>query len=295
MPELPEVETVARGLAPHVRGRRIISVTRSDKALRLPWPDDFAARLEGARIKAIARRAKFLLWRLEGGMSLLSHLGMSGRFTVLPGGGGKTRGLGEFYFHPAAAPEPGPHDHLTLVLDDQTRVIYTDPRRFGFFDLLATEAEGRHPMLARLGPEPLGPQFTAAHLAAACQGRRAPIKSVLLDQKTVAGLGNIYVCEALFRARISPKRTAASLSPSGRAAGRIGRLVAQIRAVLREAIAAGGSTLRDHARVSGEAGGFQQHFSVYGRAGEPCEACGRPVRRITQSGRSSFYCSACQR
>ncbi len=295
MPELPEVETVLRGLAPYLKGRRIISVAHSDKALRLPWPDDFAARLEGARIEGLARRAKFLLWRLEGGVSVLSHLGMSGRFTVFPGGGRQARGLGEFYFHPAAAPEAGPHDHLTLVLDDQTRVIYTDPRRFGFFDLLATEDETRHPMLARLGPEPLGAQFTPAHLAAACHGRRAPIKTVLLDQKTVAGLGNIYVCEALFRARISPKRTAASLSPSGRAAGRTRALVAQIRAVLREAMAAGGSTLRDHAQVSGEAGSFQQHFAVYGRAGEPCEACGGPIRRITQSGRSSFYCPACQR
>ncbi len=295
MPELPEVETVVRGLRPHVEGRRIIAARISGKRLRLPWPEGFAARLEGARVLELARRAKYLLWRLEGGETLLGHLGMSGRFTVLPGGGGRPRGLGEFYFHDAAGPEPGPHDHLILTLEDQTRVIYTDPRRFGFFDLLETGREQAHPMLARLGPEPLGERFGAAHLASAFHGRRAPVKTALLDQRVVAGLGNIYVCEALFRARISPRRAAASLAPSGRATPRLERLAAAIAAVLEEAIMAGGSTLRDHARVDGEAGSFQQHFAVYGREGAPCEACGRPVRRIAQAGRSTFFCPSCQR
>ena len=295
MPELPEVETVLRGLAPHMEGRRIVSARISAKRLRFPWPENFAARLEGARITALTRRAKYMLWRLDNGFSVLSHLGMSGRFTVFPGAGGKARALGEFYFHDAAGREAGPHDHLILSLDDQTRVIYTDPRRFGFFDLLDTRELSAHPMLRNLGPEPLGPRFDAAHLAGAFHGRRAPVKTALLDQKTAAGLGNIYVCEALFRARISPRRRAASLAPSGGVTKRIERLAEAIREVLREAIAAGGSTLRDHARVNGESGGFQQHFSVYGREGEACDVCARPIRRIVQSGRSTFFCPHCQR
>ena len=295
MPELPEVETVMRGLAPHLRGRRVIAARLSGKRLRLPWPRDFAARLEGARVEALSRRAKFMLWRLDSGETVISHLGMSGRFTVLPGPGGAqgARALGEFYFHGPAGDQPGPHDHLVLTLDDQTRVIYTDPRRFGFFDLAADAAA--HPMLAGLGPEPLGDEFTAAHLARAFHGRRAPVKTVLLDQKVVAGLGNIYVCEALFRARVSPRRAAAALAPTGRPTPRLARLVTAIREILREAIRAGGSTISDHARVDGSSGGFQQHFSVYGREGEPCGGCGRPIRRITQSGRGTFYCPRCQR
>ena len=293
MPELPEVETVMRGLAPHMEGRRIISVRLSGKRLRHPWPQAFAARIEGARVEGLSRRAKYMLWRLDTGETLICHLGMSGRFTVFPGGGEGARALGEFYFHGAADAEPGPHDHLVLALDDGARVIYTDPRRFGFFGL--TEDPARHPALASLGPEPLGNAFHAAHLARAFHGRRAPVKAALLDQKVVAGLGNIYVCEALFRARVSPRRAAASLAPSGAATPRLERLVAAIRAVLEEAIAAGGSTISDHARVDGEAGSFQQHFSVYGREGAPCEACGRPLRRIAQAGRSTFFCPHCQR
>ncbi len=295
MPELPEVETVMRGLQPHMRGHRIVSACISGRRLRHPWPEGFAARLEGARVERLRRRAKYMLWDLDTGETVLCHLGMSGRFTVWPGTRDAPEALGAFYFHGAAEREPGPHDHLVLTLENQTRVIYTDPRRFGFFDLMATEEAGVHPALARLGPEPLGADFTPEHLACALRHRRGPVKTALLDQTVVAGLGNIYVCEALFRAGISPRRQAGGLAPSGRPGQRLERLVAAVREVLLEAIAAGGSTLRDHARVDGEAGGFQQHFAVYGREGEPCERCGRPVRRIVQGGRSTFFCPHCQR
>ncbi len=295
MPELPEVETVMRGLQPHMTGRRIVSVHISGKRLRHPWPERFAARLESVRVERLRRRAKYMLWDLDTGETVLCHLGMSGRFTVWPGTRDAPEALGPFYFHGAAKREPGPHDHLVLVLEDQTRVIYTDPRRFGFFEMMAWEEVDHHPALARLGPEPLGPDFTPACLARALRGRRGPVKTALLDQTVVAGLGNIYVCEALFRAGISPRRQAGSLARSGRPGMRLEKLVAAVREVLLEAIAAGGSTLRDHARVDGKAGGFQQHFSVYGREGEPCEVCGRPVRRIMQGGRSTFFCPSCQR
>ena len=292
MPELPEVETVRAGLAPHVRGRRITNARVSGKRLRLPWPDDFIRRIEGRRVLALRRRAKFLLWELSGGLWLISHLGMSGRYSVLPPRG-KGRALGEFYFHDTVENGAGAHDHLLLVLDDGTRVIYTDPRRFGFFDL--THDPGAHPMLRHLGPEPLSDDFSAAHLAQAFHGRSVPVKNLLLDQRIVAGLGNIYVCEALFHAGISPRRGGASLSPAGRPTARLERLVTAVRDVLAQAIAAGGSTLRDHQQVNGAQGGFQQEFAVYGRAGAPCRICGAPIRRITQSGRGTFYCGNCQR
>jgi len=294
MPELPEVETVRRGLAPVVEGRRIERVQMSEKRLRLPWPEGFAQQVTGRRVEALKRRAKFLLWRLSGGLWIVSHLGMSGRFTVFPPEGA-AKGLGEFYFQPASASERGPHDHLVLWLDDGTRVVYADPRRFGFFDL--TEEPALHPMLRALGPEPLSDDFNADHLAAALARRAAPVKTVLLDQHVVAGLGNIYVCEALFLAGLSPRRKARSLAPSGRPTPRVERLVAAVKEVLADAIRAGGSTLRDHRLVDGEAGGYQQQFFVYGRAGEPCrrEGCTGTVRRIIQSGRSTFFCPACQR
>ncbi len=295
MPELPEVETVMRGLIPHMTGRRIVSARISGKRLRHPWPEGFAARLEGARVERLQRRAKYMLWDLDTGETVLCHLGMSGRFTVWSGARDEAEALGAFYFHGAAEREPGPHDHLVLVLEDQTRVMYTDPRRFGFLDIMATQDAGIHPALVRLGPEPLGTEFTPVHLARALHARRGPVKTVLLDQSVVAGLGNIYVCEALFRARISPRRQAAGLAPSGRPTARVERLVCAVREVLLEAIAAGGSTLRDHARVNGEAGGFQQKFAVYGREGQPCEVCGESIRRIAQGGRSTFFCPRCQR
>ena len=282
-----------RGLAPVVEGRRITRVAPSEKRLRFPWPEGFVQQVTGRRVEALERRAKFLLWRLSGGLWIVSHLGMSGRFTVFPPEGG-AKGLGEFYFQPASAPRRGPHDHFVLWLDDGTRVVYTDPRRFGFFDL--TPDPATHPMLRDLGPEPLSDDFHAAHLAAALARRAAPVKNVLLDQHVVAGLGNIYACEALFVAGISPKRTARSLAPSGRPTARVERLVAAVKEVLTDAIRAGGSTLRDHQRVDGEAGGYQQQFLVYGREGAPCRrtGCTGTIRRIVQSGRSTFYCPTCQ-
>ena len=294
MPELPEVETVRRGLAPVAEGRRFERVEISEKHLRFPWPEGFVQQITGRRVEALERRAKFLLWHLSGGLWIVSHLGMSGRYTVFPHAGG-ARGLGEFYFQPASAPERGPHDHLTLWLDDGTRVVYTDPRRFGFFDLV--EEPASHPMLCHLGPEPLSAAFGAEQLAAELARRAAPVKNVLLDQRVVAGLGNIYACEALFVARISPRRKAHTLSPSGRPTLRVERLVAAVKEVLQDAIRAGGSTLRDHQRVNGDAGGYQQQFHVYGREGESCRrpGCSGIIHRITQSGRSTFYCPRCQR
>jgi len=294
MPELPEVETVRRGLAPVVEGRRIERVEISERRLRFSWPEGFVQQVTGRCVEALERRAKFLLWQLSGGLWIVSHLGMSGRFTVFPAEGG-AKGLGEFYFQPPSAPQRGPHDHLLLWLDDGTRVVYTDPRRFGFFDL--AEDPAAHPMLRHLGPEPLSEDFGAAYLAPVLTHRHAPVKSVLLGQHVVAGLGNIYACEALFVAGISPRRTARSLAPSGRVTARVERLVAAVKEVLEKAIRAGGSTLRDHQRVNGESGGYQQQFLVYGRAGEPClrPGCGGVIRRIVQSGRSTFYCPRCQR
>ena len=294
MPELPEVETVRRGLAPAVEGRRIERVALSEKRLRFPWPEGFVQQVTGRRVEALERRAKFLLWQFSGGLWIVSHLGMSGRFTVFSPHG-EAMGLGEFYFQPASAPERGRHDHLVLWLDDGTRIVYTDPRRFGFFDL--TETPAAHPLLRDLGPEPLSEDFNAVHLAATLARRAAPVKTVLLDQHVVAGLGNIYACEALFMAAISPKRTARSLAPTGRPTAGVKRLVAAVKEVLEDAIRAGGSTLRDHRMVDGKAGGYQQQFLVYGREGKPCRrmGCTGTVRRITQSGRSTFYCSTCQR
>ncbi len=297
MPELPEVETVRRGLAPAVEGKRIRRVRISEKHLRLPWPEGFVQQVTGRRVEALSRRAKFLLWRLSGGLWMISHLGMSGRFTVFPpdASAGQPQGLGEFYFQPASAPEPAPHDHLIMEFDDGARVVYADPRRFGFFDL--TEDPATHPMLRGLGPEPLSEDFNAAYLARELSRRAAPVKAVLLDQHVVAGIGNIYACEALFAARISPRRMARSLSPSGRPTQRVERLVVATKQILEEAIRAGGSTLRDYRRADGREGGFQQKFLVYGREGEPClrEGCGGVIRRIVQSGRSTFFCPGCQR
>ncbi len=294
MPELPEVETVRRGLVPHVEGRYIVRVHRSRKRLRRPWPRDLKATLEGAQILSLDRRAKFLLWRLSNDRTLISHLGMSGRYTVFAPDVDAAQALGAFYFMPPAARKKGPHDHLILDLDDGTRIIYTDPRRFGLFALVPDDRLHAHPLLAHLGPEPLGNAFSAAALARRIADRIAPVKTVLLDQSVVAGLGNIYVCEALFRARIAPSTPAGSLAPQGRASPALERLVIAIRDVLTEAIAAGGATLRDHQQVNGESGAFQQHFSVYGREGAPCDRCGHPVRRIVQAGRSTFYCPGCQ-
>ncbi len=280
MPELPEVETVMRGLRARLQGRTIRRARINRADLRWPIPTGLEARLTGACVTGFRRRAKYILMRLAGGDSLLLHLGMSGRVVLEPPG--------------SNLPTPA-HEHLVLETDEGWRLGLVDPRRFGSLDLVPTAAEDRHRLLAGLGPEPLGADFTPERLGASLAGKRTPIKSALLDQRVVAGLGNIYACEALFRAGLSPLRSAYTV-PGARA----GRLVQAIRATLEEAIAAGGSSLRDYVQPDGELGYFQHAWKVYGREGEPCERCPGPpacrgVRRITQSGRSSFYCPRSQR
>lgn len=297
MPELPEVEIVMRGLEKVLAGRRIIRVHLARGDLRRPFPQRFAARLEGHKIEHLERRAKYILVHLDSGEILLLHLGMSGRFTIL---NGKERplGLGEFYEEGKAAEDGrGPHDHVLIDLEGGRRIVYTDPRRFGVMDLIPEQDLTTHPLLAGIGVEPLGNGFSAAYLADHLRGRKAPLKAVLLDQAVIAGLGNIYVCEALHRARLSPRRRAATLAGKKRHDPRLDDLVGHIRAVLREAIEAGGSTLRDHARPDGEPGDFQHRFAVYDREGKPCvrPGCGGTIRRIVQAGRSTFYCPRCQK
>ena len=270
-----------RGLQAKLEGRRIVRAEIRRPDLRWPFPPNLAARLTGATVLGFRRRAKYILMRLSGGDSVLIHLGMSGRMLIEPAGRND--------------PDP-PHEHMMLQTDPGTdggwRVGFVDPRRFGSVDLLRTDAEDTHRLLAGLGPEPLGDDFSVASLSARLAGRHTPIKAALLDQKTVAGLGNIYVCEALFRARISPLRQAHTI-PGARAA----RLVPEIKATLREAIAAGGSSLRDYVQPDGELGYFQHAWKVYGREGEACPDCAAcpGVRRIVQSGRSTFYCARVQK
>jgi formamidopyrimidine-DNA glycosylase len=288
MPELPEVETVRRGLEPVLAGAVFETVKASRADLRFPFPTDFSARLAGARAGSLDRRGKYLIAPLSTGETLIMHLGMSGRFTI--SGAAGVRRPGDFYHD--EPPDPA-HDHIAFHLNGpqgRVHVLYNDPRRFGFMDLVQTASLDRCRYFEGMGPEPLGPEFTPESLAAALEGRRSPLKAALLDQGLVAGLGNIYVCEALFRAGLSPRRLAANLPRS-----KIEPLVRAIRAVLEEAIAAGGSTLRDFAASDGAPGRFQQRFRVYGREGEPCLACGSPVRRFVQSGRSTFACGRCQR
>lgn len=277
MPELPEVETIVRGLRPRLEGRILerVSVRRPD--LRIPFPEDFSKRLEGRAVTRLDRRAKYIVAQLSDGAALIVHLGMSGQWVIHDG-------------QPAAP--PGPHDHVEIVLDDGTTLVYRDVRRFGLMTLTPRDELAEHPLLRDLGPEPLGNGFNGPSLSAALRGRKSPIKAALLDQSTVAGLGNIYVCEALFRAGISPRRLATSV-----AGARAERLVPAIKAILNEAIDAGGSTLRDYVQASGELGYFQHQFSVYGREGESCADCdcGGVIKRIVQSGRSTFFCSRRQR
>ncbi len=298
MPELPEVETVRRGLEPVLVGRRIARVDLARDGLRFPFPKSFAARLEGTTVTGLSRRAKYLIASLSSGESWLIHLGMTGRFTIVAPDG-RPQGLGEFYYETAAdAAARGPHDHVVIDLDGGWRLIYADPRRFGIMDLIVSGNEGRHVLLDHLGIEPLGNAMNAENLAMAFAGKKAPLKAALSDQKIIAGLGNIYVCEALFRAGLSPLKPASSLVTKA-GAPRVGleRLVQAIRAVLTEALAAGGSTLRDYAGADGVAGQFQQRFDVYDREGSPCKraGCGGTVRRHVQAGRSTFYCPRCQR
>jgi formamidopyrimidine-DNA glycosylase len=294
MPELPEVETVMRGLKPVLEGRRIESVTLRRKGLRFPFPQGFAERLSARRVTSLWRRAKYILAELDSGELLLVHLGMTGRFTVFSGQG--ARNLGEFYFETAAGEAgEGPHDHVVLRLDDGSRVVYTDPRRFGIMDLLSAGEAATHKLLSGIGVEPLGNSFDAAYLAGRFRDKSAPLKAALLDQHIVAGLGNIYVCEALFRSGLSPRRKARTLVRKKGHDPRLEDLVRHIREVLNEAILAGGSTLQDFAHTDGAAGAFQQRFLVYDREGEPCAKCGSPIERLVQSGRSTFYCRTCQR
>ena len=295
MPELPEVETVMQGLRRALEGRRIAAVTLRRAGLRFPFPTDFANRLTGRRVIALRRRAKYILAAIEGGDTLLIHLGMTGRFTVT-GPDAPPRNLGEFYFEEGSQREAaGKHDHVVLTMEDTSRVVYSDPRRFGVMDLFADSETERHKLLRGIGVEPLGNELSAAYLSRKLRGKQAPLKAALLDQRLIAGLGNIYVCEALHRSRLSPKRKAGTLARSKTPDARLEVLVRHIRAILVEAIAAGGSTLNDFAHTDGEPGAFQQRFAVYDREGEPCPICGAPLRRIVQAGRSTFYCPSCQK
>jgi formamidopyrimidine-DNA glycosylase len=283
MPELPEVETVRRGLIPVMEGAVIAQAQVNRPDLRWPFPPNMAARLTGQRVLALRRRSKYILADLASGESLLIHLGMSGRMLI------SGTMIGDFHHdHPA----PAKHDHVVLDMADGARVTFNDARRFGAMDLIATPVAETHPLLAALGPEPLGNAFDETYLAARLSGRATPIKSALLDQHIVAGLGNIYVCEVLFRARILPTRLAGHLTAS-----EVQGLIPIIREVLTEAIEAGGSSLRDYRQADGELGYFQHSFSVYDREGQPCATpgCDSAVQRIVQSGRSSFYCPTCQR
>jgi formamidopyrimidine-DNA glycosylase len=283
VPELPEVETVRLGLVPAMEGAVIARAVALRPDLRWPLPQDFAARLTGQRVLRLRRRSKYILADLGSGETLLVHLGMSGRILV------SGAALGTFHHdHPA----PAKHDHVVLDMDTGARITFNDARRFGAMDLMPTASADSHWLLRDLGPEPLGNSFDETFLQARLKGRKTPIKAALLDQKLVAGLGNIYVSEILHRAGIAPTRLAGRI-----AAPRVAALVPATRAVLGEAIAAGGSSLRDHRQTSGELGYFQHRFRVYDRAGQPCPTtgCGGTIRRIVQSGRSSFYCPVCQR
>jgi formamidopyrimidine-DNA glycosylase len=283
MPELPEVETVRRGLLPVLEGAVIAQACVNRPDLRWPLPDRMADRLTGRRVTALRRRSKYILADLDSGETLLVHLGMSGRMLI------SGAQLGSFYHdHPA----PQKHDHVVLHMADGARVTFNDARRFGAMDLMPTETADQHMLLAGLGPEPFGNDFNEPYLSGRLKGRKTPIKAALLDQRIVAGLGNIYVAETLYRARISPLRLAGDLGE-----GQVHSLVPVIREVLAEAIEAGGSSLRDFRQANGELGYFSKHFQVYDREGDPCETpgCTGTVTRTVQSGRSSFWCPACQR
>ena len=283
MPELPEVETVKAGIAPAMEGQRIVQADVNRPDLRWPFPENMAARLTGARVIGLRRRSKYILVDLDSAETLLIHLGMSGRMLV---SGVK---VGEFH-HPH--PTPAKHDHVVLYMENGARITFNDARRFGAMDLLDTATQEDHWLIRDIGPEPLGNAFDETYLIDRLTGKNTPIKTALLDQGIVAGLGNIYVCEVLFRAGIHPKRKAGQIS-----ARRVATLVPHIREVLSEAIAAGGSSLRDYRQSDGELGYFQHVFQVYGQEGKPCvtSGCQKTIQRIVQSGRSSFFCPQCQR
>jgi formamidopyrimidine-DNA glycosylase len=293
MPELPEVETVRRGLAPVMEGARFIKVEANRPDLRRPFPEGFVKRLEGQTVTGLGRRAKYLLADLSSGEVLMMHLGMSGSFRVAHDA--KERTPGAYYHERSTA---GAHDHVVFHMSSGARITFNDPRRFGLMLIVPRNELGDHPLMKEVGPEPLGNAFDAAMLADACRGKKTSLKAALSDQKVVAGLGNIYVCEALHRARLSPRRSAATLvARGGKPAPRAEALVEAIKAVLNDAIKAGGSSLRDHRRTDGELGLFQHNFRVYDREGKPCptRGCRGTIRRIVQTGRSTFFCSICQK
>jgi len=273
MPELPEVETVVRGLAASITGSKIAGVLLRRKDLRTSFPKDFARIVQGARITQVARRAKYLIFTLDNGHSILAHLGMSGRFSVLP----------------KLPPKYETHDHVVFTLADKRVLIYNDPRRFGVMTHTKTDSIMQHALLKNLGCEPFSDEFTASALKAQLLRRKGPVKPVLMDQKLVVGVGNIYASEALFLAGIDPQKPASAI------ASKAPLIIKSIRKVLADAIESGGSSLRDFVHISGEAGYFQHRFNVYERAGEPCLSCKTPIETIRQAGRSTFYCRRCQK
>ena len=286
MPELPEVETVRRGLEPALVGARLAAVEQRRPDLRFPFPERFAERLTGRRVEALRRRAKYLIIDLDGAEVLVMHLGMSGSFRI-------ERACGPI---PSASTKNSPHDHVTFDLSTGARIVYNDPRRFGFMQLIPRPEFSAHPLFKNIGMEPLGGEFDGHALARLFAGKTNSLKAALLDQSLIAGLGNIYVCEALHRAGLSPRRAAGSLArKDGGPSNRATLLARVIREVLEEAVAAGGSSLRNHRKTDGALGYFQHSFRVYGHDHEPCARCGGKVARITQSGRATFYCGGCQR
>jgi formamidopyrimidine-DNA glycosylase len=288
MPELPEVETVRRGLAPVMEGERFAKVEVRRGDLRWPLPKGFAQKLNGKTVQGLGRRAKYLLADLSSGDVLLMHLGMSGSFRI-----GKDSAPGTYYHE---CSKSNAHDHIVFHMSNGATVTFNDPRRFGSMKLVSRARLEDEPLLRSLGPEPLGNEFDAAMLANACANKKTSLKAALSDQRVVAGLGNIYVCEALFRARLSPKRTASTIADrNGKPNERAEKLVDAIKAVLKDAIEAGGSSLRDHRRADGSLGDFQHNFQVYDREGEPCPSCKGKIKRIVQAGRSTFYCPSCQK
>jgi len=293
MPELPEVETVRRGLQPVMEGAKIVKAEARRKDLRFPFQKDFVARLTGQTVTGLGRRAKYLLADLGSGDVLLMHLGMSGSFRVHKAETGDTPGQ---FHHPRG--KDAAHDHVVFHMSSGADIVFNDPRRFGYMKVIARGELDDEPLLRGLGPEPLGNEFDAALLAQSCAGKKTSLKAALLDQRVVAGLGNIYVCEALYGARLSPRRLAATLATKkAEPTDHARRLVDAIHDVLNAAIKAGGSSLRDHRQTSGELGYFQHSFKVYDREGEPCGTggCGGVVRRFTQNGRSTFWCPKCQK
>jgi formamidopyrimidine-DNA glycosylase len=296
VPELPEVETVKRGLEPALVGRRFEHIELRRPDLRFPFPDHMAKTMQGAVVETLERRAKYILVHCSNGKTLILHLGMTGRFTIVKPDG-RTFEPGAFYHEAGSSSEPGPHDHVIWYLDDGARIIYNDARRFGFMDWADTHSRNEHKLLKDIGVEPLGNGFHLDHLIAKLRDKKTPMKPALLDQHVVAGLGNIYVSEALHRARISPRRQAGRMIKAKGADPRLDHLVRHIKDILNEAIRVGGSTLQDFQGTDGEKGAYQDRFLVYDREGEPCASpgCNSVIRRIVQSGRSTFYCPTCQK